>query len=241
MSPTTEQACDFQEVTVSELSRHYGRRRALRKVSLQLSSSEIVGLLGPNGSGKSTLLGVLATLVNPSLGFVRYGDLNPVGGGLLLRAQIGFLSHEPQLYPELTARENLEFFARLYDLNDVPRRAGKALNLAGLETRGDDQVQSFSRGMRQRLALERTLLHDPRLVLLDEPFAGLDEASSQNLTARLFKLKRDGRIVLLATHDLDLVDGLIDRAVMLLDGRIVELAASGTSLRERYRQRLAST
>ena len=241
MSPTTEQAYDFQEVTASELSRNYGRRRALRKVSLHLSSSEIVGLLGPNGSGKSTLLGVLATLVNPSSGFVRYGDLNPVGGELLLRTQIGFLSHEPQLYPELTARENLEFFARLYGLNDVPRRAGEALNLAGLETRGDDQVQSFSRGMRQRLALERTLLHDPRLVLLDEPFAGLDEASSQNLTARLFKLKRDGRIVLLATHDLDFVDGLIDRAVMLLDGRIVELAASGTSLRERYRQRLAST
>ena len=241
MPPITAPAFDFQQLSVSELSRYYGRRRALRNVSLHLRAGEIVGLLGPNGAGKSTLLGVLATLVQPSSGFVRYGDLGPGDGGLPLRAQIGFLSHELQLYPELTARENLEFFAGLYGLADVPRRAEEALNRAGLETRGDDQVQGFSRGMRQRLALERTLLHEPRLVLLDEPFTGLDEASSQNLAARLLELKRDGRIVLLATHDLDLVDGLIDRAVMLRDGRVAELAASGTSLRERYRQRLAAT
>ena len=236
MPPTTAPAFDFQQLTVSELSRYYGRRRALRKVSLQLHAGEIVGLLGPNGAGKSTLLGVVATLVQPSSGFVRYGDRGPGEAGVPLRAQIGFLSHELQLYPELTARENLEFFGGLYGLDDVPRRAEDALNRAGLELRGDDQVQGFSRGMRQRLALERTLLHEPRLVLLDEPFTGLDEASTQKLAGRLQELKRGGRIVLLATHDLDLVDGLIDRAVMLRDGRVVELADEGRSLRDRYRK-----
>lgn len=226
---------DFDQVIVSDVSRVYGRRRALSRVSLTCSAGEIIGLLGPNGAGKSTLLGVLATLAEPSAGEVRYGEWTAREGGAPLRAQVGFLSHELQLYPELSARENLEFFAGMYGLDRVGDRAVEALTTAGLDDRADDVVEGFSRGMRQRLALERALIHAPRLVLFDEPFTGLDEASCQALVTRLQSLRAAGRIVLVATHDLDVVDRVLDRAVLLHVGRLQELGHEG-SLRERYRR-----
>ena len=229
---------DFDRLTIDDVSRHYGRLRALSHVSLTLHTGQLVALLGPNGAGKSTLLGMLATLVRPSVGSIHYGDHSDKEAASGLRAQIGFLSHDLQLYAELTARENLEFFAGLYGLDDPSGRATAALERAGLEPRADDVVEGYSRGMRQRLALERSLLHDPRLVLLDEPFTGLDETSARVLADRLRRLKEAQRIVLLATHDLDVVDGLVDRSVMLKQGRMVELDGGGGSLRERYRAAL---
>ena len=226
---------DFNRLIIDDVSRFYGRRRALSHVTLTIEQGQLVGLLGPNGAGKSTLLGVLATLVRPSAGSVQYGDRNSVDGGLDLRRQIGLLSHDLQLYGELTARENLEFFAALFDLSNPAARASEALERAGLGARADDMVLGFSRGMRQRLALERALLHRPRLVLLDEPFTGLDEMSTRALADRLRSLRDDRRIVLIATHDHDIVDGLVDRAVLLRDGRMAELDASDATLREQYR------
>ena len=135
---------NFEQLTVSGVSRHYGRRLALNGVSLTLRSGELVGLLGPNGAGKSTLLGLLATLIEPSKGSVRYGDSTARDAGVGLRSQIGFLSHDLQLYSELTARENLEFFAALYGLDHPARRAGAALEGAGLAARADDLVQGYS-------------------------------------------------------------------------------------------------
>ena len=232
------ETADFEQVTIVDVSRYYGRRRALARVSLTCAAGEIVGLLGPNGAGKSTLLGLLATLTEPSAGEVRYGGRTAREGGAALRAQLGFLSHDLQLYPELSARENLEFFAGLYGLDNPGARALEALTSAGLRDRADDVVEGFSRGMRQRLALERTLLHSPRLVLFDEPFTGLDEAACGALVGRLRELRAARRIVVLATHDLDVVDGLLDRAVILHRGRMHELGAGGT-LRERYHRGLA--
>ena len=230
---------DFEQVTVAAVSRHYGRRRALTRVSLSLRAGEVVGLLGPNGAGKSTLLGLLASLITPSAGTVRYGNRTAGDAGAGLRGRLGLLSHELRLYPELTARENLEFFAGLYGLPDAAARVSTALERARLADRAGDTVQGFSRGMRQRLALERTLLHDPRLVLLDEPFTGLDEGSCRALTSRLGELRSDRRMVLVATHDLDLIDGIVDRAVVLRRGRVGALAATGGTLRDRYRAALA--
>ena len=229
---------DFDRLTIHDVSRHYGRRRALSHVSLTLHTGQLVALLGPNGAGKSTLLGMLATLVRPSVGSIQYGNHSHTDVASGLRAQIGFLSHDLQLYAELTARENLEFFAGLYGLDDPPSRANAALDRAGLGSRADDVVDGYSRGMRQRLALERSLLHDPRLVLLDEPFTGLDEMSANVLADRLRRLKDAQRIVLLATHDLDVADGLVDRSVMLKKGRMVALDGGQGSLRERYRTAL---
>jgi heme ABC exporter ATP-binding subunit CcmA len=235
--PRSETA-DFEQVTVSDVSRSYGRRRALTRVSLTCSAGQIIGLLGPNGAGKSTLLGLLATLSEPSAGEVRFGDRTARQAGASLRAQVGFLSHDLQLYPELSARENLEFVAGLYGLDRPAQRVVEALTSAGLADRADDIVAGFSRGMRQRLALERALLHSPRLVLFDEPFTGLDEAACETLVTRLRALRAARRIIVLATHDLDVVDSLLDRAVILRRGRLRELGEGGT-LRERYRAAIA--
>ncbi len=226
---------DFEDVAVRELSRHYGRRRALSRVSLTCRAGEVLGLLGPNGAGKSTLLAILATLLAPSAGDVRYGDLDLRDAGPALRARIGFLSHDLHLYPELTARENLRFFGQLYGLDRVEARVREALEHAGLSQRGDDPVSGFSRGMRQRLALERALLHEPRLLLLDEPFTGLDDASVGALVTRLRALRAAGRIIVVVTHDLDVAEALLDRLAVLKDGRLVALENASGRIREHYR------
>jgi heme exporter protein A len=212
---------DFTALRVIDVSRTYGRRRALNKVSLTARAGSITALLGPNGAGKSTLLSIASTLLQPTSGDVRYGDVDVRGGGSALRARIGLLAHDLYLYPELTAAENLRFFANVYALADVERKVDAALDRAGLADRRDDAVAGFSRGMRQRLALERALIHEPRLVLLDEPFTGLDEAARNALRARLDSVRRSGAIVLLTTHDTAAVAGLTDASVSLVDGRLV--------------------
>jgi ABC-type multidrug transport system ATPase subunit len=145
------------------------------------------------------------------------------------------LGHDLFLYPELTARENLAFFAGLYGVPDADARARSALDDAGLGSRADDPVSGFSRGMRQRVALERALIHHPRLALLDEPFTGLDDASTGALVSRLRRLRESGAIVVLATHDLDLAEGLLDHALFLRDGRVVEAVQRPEALRATYR------
>ncbi len=195
----------------------------------------MLGLLGPNGAGKSTLLALLATLLRPTVGIIRYGAVNASDHAAALRGRIGMLGHDLFLYPELTARENLAFFAGLYQSGDPPGAAARALTRARLQERADDPVSSLSRGMRQRVALERALIHDPTLVLLDEPFTGLDDASADALLERLRTLRATGAIVVLATHDLDLAEGLFDRAVFLRDGRIVQAVTQPAGLRATYR------
>ena len=227
---------DFDRVDVADVSRHFGRRRAVSRLTFEAHRGSILGLLGPNGAGKSTCLAMLATLQRPTSGVIRYGGLDPGGQGAALRARIGILGHDLFLYPELTARENLAFFAGLYQHADPRAAAFEALSRAGLSDRADDPVGSFSRGMRQRVALERALIHDPRLVLLDEPFTGLDDASAAALVARLRGLRDAGAIVILATHDLDLAEGLLDQAVFLRDGRMAETQARPQGLRSMYRE-----
>ncbi len=226
---------DFERLAVIDLARHYGRRKALAQVNFTCGAGDIIGLLGPNGAGKSTLLNILATLISPSRGRVEYGDRTAAQGGAEVRGRIGMLGHDLFLYPELTARENLVFFARLYGLPDAEAVAQARLARAGLADRGDDLVLGFSRGMRQRVALERALLHDPRLVLLDEPFTGLDQASTAALVARLRERQQAGCILVIATHDLDVADGLLSRAIYLKNGRIVGSDDDSRGLSARYR------
>ncbi|MGH9383427.1 MAG: heme ABC exporter ATP-binding protein CcmA [Vicinamibacterales bacterium] len=227
---------DFRRVAVESVSRHFGRRKALSQVSFACDAGEIVGLLGPNGAGKSTLLSILATLLAPSTGKVEYGDRTSAEAGADVRARIGLLAHDLFLYPELTARENLMFFGELYGLDAVPGRVERALDRAGLIARADDQVLSFSRGMRQRVALERALLHDPRLILLDEPFTGLDQASIERLVDRLRERQQAGCLLIVATHDLDIVEAILSRAVFLHNGRQVSGLDEKLDLREQYRR-----
>ena len=226
---------DFDRVDLEDVSRNFGRRRAVSHVSFSIRSGDILGLLGPNGAGKSTLLGMLATLVAPTSGTIRYGagTASSAGGGI--RSRIGVLAHELHLYPELSARQNLEFFARLYNL-PAEDLVDRALKSADLEDRGEDVVSSFSRGMRQRLALERALLHRPRLVLLDEPFTGLDDRAVGVVSARIKSLAADGAMVILATHDLDVADGLITRMAVVQKGKLLSDSAATSGVRQQYRR-----
>lgn len=231
---------DFLELSIRDLSRNFGRRRALSRVSFDCGAGEIVGLLGPNGAGKSTLLAIVSTLALPSSGEVRYGGRSTREWGPVLRSRIGVLSHDLHLYSELTARENLLFFGGLYGVGHADGLASTALNRARLIEREADVVSGFSRGMRQRLALERALLHGPRLLLLDEPFTGLDDASTVDLVSRLRELRSLGCITLLATHDLDTAEAVLDRAVILQDGKLVGAESDVRGLRKRYQARLQS-
>ena len=227
---------DFDRVELADVSRHFGRRRAVSRVTLAAQAGEIVGLLGPNGAGKSTLIGMLATLVAPTSGAVLYGGRQAKEqDAAAIRGRIGLLAHELHLYPELSARQNLEFFGRLYGL-DVHSTVPAALEAAGLADRAKDAVQTFSRGMRQRLALERSLLHGPRLMLLDEPFTGLDDAAAQVVGDRLKRRAAEGAIVVVATHDLDLADGLVTRVAVVRNGKLISDAPATAGIRQQYRE-----
>jgi len=230
---------DFTRVVLADVSRNFGRRRAVTRVSLAAGAGEILGLLGPNGAGKSTLIGILATLVQPTTGTIRYGDRSAAEAGPDIRGHIGLLAHELHLYPELSAAQNLSFFAELYGL-EARTAVEPALERAGLADRANDSVSSFSRGMRQRLALERALLHRPRLVLLDEPFTGLDDSAVTTVSNRLKQLASDGAIIFLATHDLDLADGLVSRFAVIQNGRLVAEESTGAGVRARYRSLITS-
>ncbi len=227
---------NFDSLTFSGITRNFGRRRALNHVSFTCRAGEVVALLGPNGAGKSTLLSIAATLLEPTSGEVRYGEHTARAGGTALRRRIGLLAHDLYLYPELSAAENLEFFARLYRLSGIDHRVDDALQRANLMERRNDAVGGFSRGMRQRLAIERALLHEPRLALLDEPFTGLDESAVAALRVRLTALRASGCIVLVTTHDLAAIERIADCRIVLAGGRIEVLEGGAESLRDRVRR-----
>ncbi len=230
---------DFTSIAFADVSRSFGRRRALSRVSFTCGAREIVALLGPNGAGKSTLLSIAATLLRPTSGEVQYGDGSADESAAALRARIGLLGHDLYLYPELSAAENLRFFARIYRIADAEDRIDAALERAGLSERGDEPISGFSRGLRQRLALERALIHGPRLILLDEPFTGLDDSATNALRKRLRAERDAGAILLVATHDLETIDGLADRALLLDAGRLRVIDGEGP-LRDRYRRAAGS-
>lgn len=209
------------------LSRRYGRFWALRELDLQLQAGEGVALLGANGAGKSTLLTTLATLARPSEGTLRINGLDPYEKAAEVRRTLGYVAHHTMLDDALTARENLLYYGALFGLDRVRERADQRLQEMGLIDRADDRVEGFSRGMRQRLSLARALLHDPRLMVLDEPFTGLDAAGCRDLAARLAHEKQRGVAIILATHQLDQVLEWCDRVLVLHLGRKVDERGAG--------------
>jgi len=206
-----------------DLSRTFGAVRAVDRVSFSLASGELLTILGPNGAGKSTLLGMLGGALRPDDGEIHFRGEIRDPGETAWRREIGVLSHRTFLYGPLTARENLTFYGRLYGLDGLGERVTTALADVGLAPHADRQARGFSRGMRQRLALARTLLHDPALVLLDEPFTGLDIHASALLRDVLVRLRDGARTVVLVTHNLAEGLALADRVAIQARGRFVFL------------------
>jgi heme exporter protein A len=203
-------------------------RPILADVDLQVSAGEFVAVLGANGAGKSTLLKVLATLVRPSSGELHLFGRAVGGDSRALRGRIGLIGHQSMLYRDLTARENLEFFAKLYGVERPAERAARLLAVIGLTNRADDAVKSFSRGMVQRVAIARAIVHDPQLILADEPFDGLDAPSVVATEQLLARLHGAGKTLVLVNHDIGQSLAIAPRAVVIRGGRIVVDAATRT-------------
>jgi heme exporter protein A len=208
------------------IGRRFGALLAVRDVDLEIGAGEGVVIFGPNGAGKTTLARLLAACLKPTSGQLRIAGSDPWRSDRFARRAVGFLSHRTFLYDDLTARENLVFYARLYGLPRPASVAEQWLRDVGLASRAEDPVRTFSRGMQQRLAIARALLHDPPLAVLDEPFTGLDPDGSALLSRLLSDRRRAGRSFLLVTHDLAQGLLLADRWLLLARGRVV---ARGTA------------
>ncbi len=209
-------------VQITKVAKRYGTERALAGVTLELASRSMCALLGHNGAGKTTLLGILSTLVRPNDGKVVYRAGAAEVTGTAVRREIGMLAHASLCYAELTARENLELFAKLYDLDPGQAPIDAVLDRVGLEPRARDRAsRTYSRGMVQRLALARALLTAPSLLLLDEPFTGLDRGGALALGTELGKLRDGGAIVVVVTHDLEAIAGRTDHVAILRRGQLV--------------------
>lgn len=213
-------------VRADKLGRRFGRRRVLSELDLIVPQGSFVALFGGNGAGKTTLLRILGGLARPTSGRCEIFGRPPLGGGGEVRRRIGFLSHQGALVPELSARENLVFYAQLYGVAEAGARADELLSQVGLADRAGDRARAFSRGMLQRLALARCLVHDPDLLLLDEPFTGLDPAGVDDMAARFTALHRQGRTLLVTTHHLDQGRALASHLALLENGRITIFADS---------------
>lgn len=228
------------EVEVKGLSKYFGPRPALRGIDLRIAKGEFLAIFGPNGAGKTTLIRILATLLRPTAGTARVAGKDLRRDGEAIRSLLGFVSHQPLLYENLTAAENLRFFGRLYSVAELEARIPERLEEVGLSHRQHDLVRTYSQGMQQRLAIARALLHDPALLLLDEPYSGLDPQAVERLQQVLASLARQNKTVLLATHNLEQGWEISHRLAILAKGRVVfeasRSAVDTQELRAQYRE-----
>jgi heme ABC exporter ATP-binding subunit CcmA len=241
--PATPDASSSQipRVLASHITKRFGNRAVLRSVELQVEAGQRVVLFGSNGAGKTTFLRILATLSRPTSGTLRIDGLEVDRHAQAVRRRIGTVAHQPYLYDDLTAEENLQFFAKMYDVDRPTERIGAVLEMVGLAGRRSDRGGTFSRGMQQRLAIARAILHQPGVLLLDEPDTGLDREGISVLEDMLAQQSLAGGSVIMTTHDL--VFGLAnsDRVLLLDGGRLVLDAPAATvetdDIEERMRHR----
>jgi len=216
-------ACSIETVG---LSKSFGAIQAVDRLSFQVKEGESVALFGSNGAGKTTLIRMLTLSLRPTSGTLRIAGLDPRKDDLGIRQRIGVISHQSYLYDDLTARQNLEFYARIFGAPRPRERAEELLETVGLAARADDPVGTFSRGMQQRASLARALVHEPRVVFLDEPFTGLDPHGARTLRGTLERLREERRTVFMVTHNLTQGLELSDRWIILARGRIVDQGRS---------------
>jgi heme ABC exporter ATP-binding subunit CcmA len=227
-------------VVISNLKKSYGLKPVLRSVQLTLPVGQRLALLGANGAGKTTLLRILAGLAKPDAGTVSIFGLDCKNDAQQIRSLVGLVAHQPYLYEELTPLENLLFFARMYNVMHAEERARDLLRLVGVEKRVNDRVQALSRGLVQRVAWARALLHSPRLLLLDEPDTGLDQEGTILIDSLLAEHSQQGGSILFITHQLERALQLADSILVLGHGRVTYQAQTANldlaTLRHAYEE-----
>lgn len=216
------------------LTKAYGWQPVLKKLDVSIERGEFIALLGPNGSGKSTLLKLIAGLSKPTAGTIKVGGWELPREAAAVRAQIGLVSHKPLLYDNLTAAENLRFFCRLYALDDHEGRIKRGLERVGLVKRSGDLVRTYSRGMLQRLSIARALLHEPDVLLFDEPYTGLDVDAALTLDGLMRDAHSAGHTIIMTTHELERAATLATRAIILSRGVIGYDAPMSADITARY-------
>ena len=206
---------------VRNLTKSFGPLKAIDGIDLDLEKGKTIAIFGGNGAGKTTLVKIISTLMRPSSGTVRIGDAEDGSSADSVRRMIGFISHSLFLYKDLNAVENLRYFGRLYGVQGLEDRISKLLTDFGLLPRMYDPVMTYSRGMLQRLALSRALIHNPVLLLLDEPFTGLDRSAAATLTEYIGRHKSEGGATILVTHDLENGYSVADDLAILTNGKLL--------------------
>jgi heme exporter protein A len=231
-------------VELTGVSRSFGLRRAVDGVDLALAAGDCLALFGPNGAGKTTLLRLIAGLLKPTKGAVHVGGRS-LRGDAAARGQLGLISHQSMLYRALTSRENVEFAARLYGVKNPRSAAMRALERMRIADRADAPVRSLSRGLQQRVSIARAIVHEPVVVLLDEPYTGLDAAGSAALTDMLQLLRAHGASMILVTHNVEEGLAVATRTAVMLAGRIVRRDSVGSldalSFQAEYRAMVVGT
>lgn len=208
-------------IKVRKLVKRFGLKTILNGLNFEVSPGEFVAFLGPNGAGKTTFLRILASLSKPTYGNVSIAGFQLPQQASIVRRKLGVLSHQPLLYIDLTAEENLKFFGRMYSVENMDERIKEVLDIVGLRKRSRDLVRTFSRGMQQRLAIGRAVIHDPELLLLDEPYTGLDQDASSMLDEILKSVTSEGRTVVMTSHDMARTEDIASRFDILSRGKIV--------------------
>ncbi|UCD92290.1 MAG: ABC transporter ATP-binding protein [Methanobacteriota archaeon] len=215
-------------IRTEKLTRTFGEVVAVKGLTFEVKEGEVFGFIGPNGAGKTTTARMLCCLINPSYGtaFVKGNEIGKDPDALNIRQIVGLLPEAPGLYERLSSYKNLDFFAQLYDVPTVKRRERikKLLEMLGMWKRRDDSVNTFSKGMKQKIAISRALVHDPEILFLDEPTAGLDPRAAKTVRDFLFELKQEGRTIFLNTHNLDEAERLCDR-VGIINTTLVEIGS----------------
>ncbi|MCZ7357475.1 MAG: ABC transporter ATP-binding protein [Candidatus Methanoperedens sp.] len=214
-------AGEIDIISIENLSKTFGTNIVLRNINLRIERGEFLTIFGPNGAGKTTLIKIISTLVNPTYGRVVIDGIDIKENPIEIRKKIGVISHDTFLYHELTAAENLRFFGKMYGTSDIEARINDLIKQVGLSYRRNDRVRTFSRGMKQRLSIARALIHDPPVLLLDEPYTGLDQHASATFDRILSGTNANDKTRVLISHDIERGISLCDRAVILTDGHIV--------------------
>ena len=232
-------------VRLKGVTKSFGRTPVLRGIDLDVPTGQVLSLLGPNGSGKTTLINILATLTKADAGQVHVGGVVLEGNGSRIRREIGVVTHDPLLYDDLTSRENLRFVCRMFRLDRIDERIERAAELVGMEDKLDQRTGTISHGMKKRFSIARSLLHDPPLLLMDEPDSGLDQEALALLDALISDRSNARRTVVMTTHNLDRAIALGDRVAILSNGRVVYdkpmSAVDELSAREAYSRHTGDT